>query len=315
MNYFTSLTHLKEKSSVPAKKMESMCEIQTNERETQQKEHKHLMLDPINLQTFTLASVRRCVHISCLTSNRFWVNYRNNLILSNTMGDIIDNLKDAYSGYGIHTVKKNNELIYINKDYDIKRKTLMTTKIFKKKDDSEWTPECVYWSNSNGNLLVGMYAKDASKGKVTRYNQTAQLIKTIQHDKKGMGLYKKPNYITENNNGDVVVSDYDSRAVVVTERGGSHRFSYKGHPAGSELEPWGICTDKMSHIFVCDNVTKSVQILDKEGRFILKLLTNLHGLDKPRSLGYNNNTKELYVGSFNNNDVSVFKFKLLGSQS
>lgn len=295
--------------------MESMCEIRTNEGENQQKGNKQLLLDPIKLQKFTLACACRCVHISCLKSNQFWVNFRNNLILTNTKGDIIDHLKDAYSGYGIHTVNNNSELIYINKDYDIKKVTLMTTKILKKKDDSElWTPKCVYWSNSNKHLLVGMCTKVPLKGKVNRYNQTAQLIQTIQQDKKGMDLYKNPNYITENNNGDVVVSDYNSRAVVVTERGGSHRFSYTGHPVGSEFEPWGICTNKMSHILVCDNITKSVQILDKDGRFLLNFQKNLHGLNKPRSLGYNVNTKELYVGSFNNNDVSVFMFKLLECQ-
>uniref|UniRef100_K1QSB8 Uncharacterized protein n=1 Tax=Magallana gigas TaxID=29159 RepID=K1QSB8_MAGGI len=58
----------------------------------------------------------------------------------------------------------------------------------------------------------------------------------------------EPNYITENNNGDIAVSDYD--AVVVTEREGRHRFSYTGHPAESVLRPRGICTDALSHILV-----------------------------------------------------------------
>nr|XP_034309430.1 uncharacterized protein LOC105324216 [Crassostrea gigas] len=57
-------------------------------------------------------------------------------------------------------------------------------------------------------------------------------------DRWGRELYGRPDYITENNNGDVVVSDfwYD---VVVTERGGRHRFFYRG-PPGSELQPHGI---------------------------------------------------------------------------
>lgn len=46
-----------------------------------------------------------------------------------------------------------------------------------------------------------------------------------------------PRYITENNNGDIVVTDFDigPGAVVVTNENGSHRFSFTGHPSGSEL--------------------------------------------------------------------------------
>lgn len=287
--------------------MESMCEIRTNEGENQQKGNKQLLLDPIKLQKFTLACACRCVHISCLKSNQFWVNFRNNLILTNTKGDIIDHLKDAYSGYGIHTVNNNSELIYINKDYDIKKVTLMTTKILKKKDDSElWTPKCVYWSNSNKHLLVGMCTKVPLKGKVNRYNQTAQLIQTIQQDKRGMHLYKKPNYITENNNGDVVVSDYWSCAVVVTDQGGMHRFSYTGHPSGSLFWPRGICTDAMSHILVCDLRTDTIHMLNLDGHFLSHLSIKPVGKSLPYCLSFDANTHRLWVGSYNS--VSVYNY-------
>eukprot|EP00105_Crassostrea_gigas_P031929 XP_011454773.2 PREDICTED: tripartite motif-containing protein 2 isoform X1 [Crassostrea gigas] len=141
--------------------------------------------------------------------------------------------------------------------------------------------------------------------KVTRYNQGGQLTQTIKHDSTGQGLYSDPIYITENNNGDVVVSDL--YAVVVTERGGRHRFSYTGPPSGSGLRPLGICTDALSHILVCDLRTKTVQMLDKDGQFLSHLLTESQEMREPLGLSYDVITHRLWVGS-RDNKVRVYRY-------
>ncbi|XP_062587336.1 uncharacterized protein LOC134248975 [Saccostrea cucullata] len=102
---------------------------------------------------------------------------------------------------------------------------------------------------------------------VNRYNYEGQQIQKIQHNNNGQQLYNDPNYITENIIGDVIVSDY-WRGVVVTDRGGRHRFSYTGPPSGSGLSPYGICTDALSHILVCDFITGTIQMIDKNGHFL-----------------------------------------------
>lgn len=48
---------------------------------------------------------------------------------------------------------------------------------------------------------------DLTSCKVTRYSNTEEETHTIQFDNNRLQLYKLPLYITENNNGDVVVSD------------------------------------------------------------------------------------------------------------
>lgn len=145
---------------------------------------------------------------------------------------------------------------------------------------------------------------------VIRYNQSGKLTQIIYKGKTGLELYNLPNYITENNNGDVVVSDYDDPcgAVVVTERGGRHRFSYTGHPPESGLEPGGVCTDVLSNILVCDKETATVQILDRNGQFLTHLLTRPSGIITPCSLSYDRSTHRLWVGSHNNNKVVVFRY-------
>lgn len=58
--------------------------------------------------------------------NLFWVSYiDNNIILLNIIGDILyyllDIFFDFFSGYGVYIVNSLNELIYIDKEYNIKK--------------------------------------------------------------------------------------------------------------------------------------------------------------------------------------------------
>eukprot|EP00105_Crassostrea_gigas_P042755 XP_019926903.1 PREDICTED: tripartite motif-containing protein 3 isoform X2 [Crassostrea gigas] len=161
-------------------------------------------------------------------------------------------------------------------------------------------------------MYMYMYNDDTKthkvRGKVTRYNQSGQLTQTIQYNNTGRGLYRGLRYITENNNGDVVVSDFVSGAVVVTERGGRHRFTYTGHPSGSRLWPYGICTDALSHILVCDVITHTVQMINKDGQFLSHLLTKSQEMGGPWGLSYDVNTHRLWVGSEYNKKVCVFRY-------
>ncbi|XP_052690732.1 uncharacterized protein LOC128168603 [Crassostrea angulata] len=273
-----------------------------------------LMSPPELLHSLTVTGVDHCLHISCVTSDQVWVSDRNHLILTDTTGVPLHRLEDSCRGHGFHTENSESELIYIDRNENINKlsKDMKTITTFIERTDSRWKPRCVYWSPSTGDLLVGMHYIPTNTGNVTRYNQSGQLTQTIQHGNTGRGLYREPNYITENNNGDVVVSDYDyeSGAVVVTKRGGRHRFSYTGPPLGSGLSPYGICTDALSHILVCDGTTKTVQMLDKDGQFLSHLLTKSQEMAEPWSLSYDVNTHRLWVGSgpWWDNKVCVYRY-------
>uniref|UniRef100_K1PQI9 Tripartite motif-containing protein 3 n=1 Tax=Magallana gigas TaxID=29159 RepID=K1PQI9_MAGGI len=298
--------------------MESLSAIQITERGNRRVGNQCLLKLTSGAelhQSLTVTGVGGCDHISCVTSDRVWVSDDEyNLMLTDTTGVPLHRVEDSCRGdifgNGLHTVNSESELIYIDRNYNIKKrsKDMKTTKtLIKKTIFSKWEPRCVYWSPSTGDLLVGMYNDDTYTGKVTRYNQSGQLTQTIQNDNTGLGLYREPDYITENNNRDVVVSDNGS-AVVVTERGGRHRFSYTGHPSGSGLQPRGICTDALSHILVCDYRTNTVQMLDRDGQFLSHLLTKSQEMGEPQSLSYDVNTHRLWVGSQDNNKVFVYSY-------
>ncbi|XP_078312231.1 uncharacterized protein LOC144618955 [Crassostrea virginica] len=279
-----------------------------------------LMSSPVLQKSLSVTGVYHCFHISCVTPDRVWVSDRNNLILTDTAtGKQLHSVEDSlFYGTGKHTVNCDSELIYIDKDNNINKLSsdMKTTTSLIKHTDTTWDPRCVYCSPSSGDLLVGMFRWDTDTytytrtGKVMRYDNTGKHKQTIPHDDNTPHtLYETPHHITENNNGDVLVSDWYRGAVVVTSGEGVHRFSYTGPPSGS-LNPRGICTDVMSHILVSDFNTRTVQMLDRDGQFLSYLLTRqspgIHG--PPLGLSYDVTNHVLWVGSRFTNTLSVYRY-------
>ena len=295
--------------------MESLT-IQITERGNRRVEIESLlklMQGPEWHQLYAVSNVKSCDHISRVTSDRVWVSDLIVIALKSAGGGILHprgsfvNWLEYYNdGCGSHTVNNKNEFFYIDEDLNIKKlsKDVKTITLFKETTSSSLKPRCLYWSPYSGDLLVAMV--DIGAVYVIRYNQAEHPTQTIQHS--NSEWYGDPYYITENNNQDVVVCYSRPGAVVVTERGGRHRFSYTGHPSGSVLWPRGICTDALSHILVCDDTTKTVQMLDRDGQFLSHLLIRPSGIFSPWSLSYDVNTHRLWVGSRYNNKVCVYRY-------
>lgn len=259
-------------------------------------------------QCIKVTDIHSCNHISRVTSELVWVSYYNTLNLTNTKGERQHHLEDLKYGFGLHTVNSESELIYISNNNAIKKLSKDMTKITTviERRDMKWEPLCVYWSSTTNDLLVGMYKIHTATGNITRYNQTLTRIQTIQYDEQGLEMLKKPIYIAENNNGDVLVSD-NMRALVVTTREGRHRFSYTGYPPGSGLSPCGICTDVMSHILICDEMTNTLQILNEDGQFLRYLLKKTEVNEILHSLNYDVKTHFLWVGTDFNNTLCIYR--------
>lgn len=133
-------------------------------------------------------------------------------------------------------MSSDRELIYIDNNNDIKKlsEDLKLTKVFFETKNSRWHPLCVHCCKLTGDILVGTKRKKETQTidldfsdldenenqgnltscKVTRYNKTGEETLTIQLNNNGLQLYKLPIYITENKNGDVVVSDNKDAVVV-----------------------------------------------------------------------------------------------------
>jgi hypothetical protein len=257
------------------------------------------------VRKFIVPGVSRTFHISMNKTGKFWVSdEEGNLVQSDLQGSQIQKIQTR-CGYGYHTVTQDEELIFTDKentdsDNNVIKKITRGSKITKLTKTGDWTPISIHSSHINGDMLVGK-RKDG-EAKVTRYNKTGKELQNIQMDSKGQELYKHPLYITENINGDVCVSDHEKHAVVVVNQSGHHRFSYTGQ--GSGFWPWGICTDVLGHILVCESNT--VRLLDQDGRFLFLLLTPKQNVYCPISVCVDDDNN-LYVGQYNTKIV-VYKY-------
>lgn len=302
--YLHSIT---DRKSATASVVEGSREIQRSKTKKPHETNEcvlNLMYPPKYFQSLTMENVDSCVHILNVASDRLYVSdQRCNLIITNTAGETLHHLDDLGRRFGF-TVNSERELIYIDRHFIIKKMSIdMKTATVFIKSTEEWKPQYVYCSLITGDLLVGMFRKRSKK--ITRFNQKGQPTQDIQHDNNGQELYRRPYYLTENTNSDVVVSDYD--AVVVTDCEGKHRLTYTGHPLHSGISPRGICTDALSHILVCDLKTEAIQIIDKDGQFLSNYLTDSQEIEKPWSLGYDVNNHHIWVGSRYHNKLSIYK--------
>ena len=284
-----------------------------------------LMSSPVLQKCITVKGLNRCTEISLVTSGMFWVSIKGSisdldafkpakLILSDTEGNTLDQITDTR---GYHTICNNRDLIYIADDHNINKLSYdMKTKTTVIKIPN-WMLCCVFCSKSSGDILVGMSTIElppnnvgtcTSIGKITRYDQFGRFIQTtVEHDHAGERRFMVPYSITENNNGDVLVSVLDW--LVVTDRAGKFRFRYKGPELGKDLLAYGVCTDALSNILVCDGRTNTVQMISKDGAFLSFLLTNeTPGITSPRYLSYDVNTNFLWVGSYDSNTIFVYKY-------
>ena len=296
-----------------------LLNIKTNERGKRYVRNEQmlkLVSEPELQKSSSLKYLASCEHISCVTQDQAWVSEGNQIVLMEiTTGKPFHILDDAVCGlwWGMHTVNIDCELLYISNDNTIMKLSYdrkAATKLF-----GPFLPSCqlrsLFYSSSTGDLLIGMHIlnKDTHEefGKVARYAESGQLTMTIPDDNTKETLFKDPNYVTENNNGDIVVSDY-WRGVVVTDHRGKHLFTYIDTPFESRLLPRGICTDVLSNILVCDCYTETIHILNKEGCFLLYIPAQISHdpYGKPCSLSYDLNTHLLWVGSWNNT-VSIYR--------
>lgn len=286
---------------------------------------------PVFQESITVKDVKRIAQISFMEPELFWVTdfsghewhlrlgEKYKLILSDRKGKTNSQITDKCPLlFDYYSVNSDQELIFITLQKDIIKlsKDLKTRTTFLKNPDWRWQPWCLYCSHFTKDVLVGMtffdfpyneMVKETNTGKVTRYNRSGELIQTMQYLNTGQPLFRRPCIITENNNGDIVVSEL--HRIVVADRGGRFRFCYKGPPLGAVLHSYGICTDALSNILVTDDRTNSVQIIDRDGTFLSFLLTPKSiGFTKPGCLRFDMKTNLLWVGFLDRNTISVYKY-------
>ena len=258
----------------------------------------------IRVSECSVPSVENVCHVSVGISGRLWVSdWIGNLVETDLLGTLLRNIRTSGRNEGYHAVTKDRNVFFADKDKKVIKRTEQTEQIAEFVTTGDWTPLSIHSVRNNGDILVGMI--NDGEAQVVRYNTSGKEIQNIQRDNKVGELYRYPHYIAENINGDICTSDFHKQAVVVVDKLGHHRCSYTGQ--GLPINPYGICTDALGHILVCETFSGTIHFLEQGGRFLHSILTPQQGICSVCVDDENN----LYVGKNNTNLMTVYKYQKL----
>lgn len=214
-------------------------------------------------------------HIANVKIGRLWVSDYDKILKEVNFQNVIQTVTDASCSFGKFDVTSEGFLLYVRRENigcSIQKMTPGGKNVIMFTSDSNMIM-CIHSSKINMDLIVCVHNKTNNSVQLARYGSTGETIRDIAVDGLGQELYKYPIYVTENRNGDVVVSDKEKKALVVVDSFGGYRFDYSGYH--SQLSPGGICTDVYRHILVadCHFNNSSIHILDQDGQFLLVLLS------------------------------------------
>ena len=161
----------------------------------------------------------------------------------------------------------------------------------------DWKPYGFTRSGS-GDLLGCLRTDDQSK--VVRYSSTGTVLQEIQYDSQ-QPLYQAPWYITENINGDFIVTDNKKKQIIAVDRHGLIKYSYFGENSASSLD-----TNSFGHVFITDFTGDKIHVLGMDGKFMRYIFPE-GGIQRPRAICIINES-EMVVGECLTGTAKIFNY-------
>lgn len=257
----------------------------------------------VNLtSTITVPNLSAIHHIAYVKPGNLWVAGGSTLMEIDLAGNLIQTVDDALWYHGCFAVTENGDLFYIGKDgHSIKRKSSVETSTIVDLPDNVFIT-CICISQKEGDLLlVTRNNLKTQQHRVVRYDIKENISHVVLDDSIG-DPYKAPVYITENRNGDIVVSDQGNNAVIVVNSAGQNRLIIKKRYSG--LCPCGLATDDSGNILVVEgNKELYIYVFDQDG-----ILTRRLSKKMDRCWGVCLDDKQnLYVGN-RNGKIDVYSY-------
>ena len=161
--------------------------------------------------------------------------------------------------------------------------------------------------NNNGDVVV--VERKTTWGEVEVGNTSKRIVQrgklTVPQKTNTSGRYNNRTTHTNQNYKEICAMFYNPLfvpnikfkecSVVVTDRGGRHRFKHTRPDIAGKYHVRGLCTDALSHIIV--NSENVLYMLDKDGTFLTDLLLEHSVLNYPKWLNYDFNTNLFVVSS------------------
>uniref|UniRef100_K1PZQ8 Tripartite motif-containing protein 45 n=1 Tax=Magallana gigas TaxID=29159 RepID=K1PZQ8_MAGGI len=179
---------------------------------------------------------------------------------------------------GMYLCMYNKQVVYSDHNDNTVRMISDTDIVVTMFTAGDWEPYGVT-SAASGDLLICLFKDDQSK--VVRYSSTGSMLQEIQYDSQCQPLYKDATYITENVNGDIIVTDWKKNAVIAVDRLGIFRYSYSGKD--TKFDVCSVATDSFGHVIATDYKFDKIYMLDRDGRFLRYIIPE-GGINRPRGV-------------------------------
>lgn len=154
---------------------------------------------------------------------------------------------------------------------------------------------CQGISRTRKNEILACLAK-RNEGKILRLDASGKILQKIQFDANGHHLYRSPTKVSESPfNGDICVADSAENSVIVVDKEGNLRFTYRGLK-GDTFSPFYVTHDSFGNILIGDNSHFRIHLVDQDGVFLQYILTVEDGLYSPWGLDVDEN-QSLWVGT------------------
>lgn len=229
-----------------------------------------------------------CTAVAPTDEDNAWVGYKyqdKNIMCINRGGQV---LKTADLGYipGDIAVTSTGEIIITDmkgKNVNIHNNDGTFAKTVT--DTSPFIPHGIHVTTAD-EILVCLQ-KTGTDGKVLRLTKTGKETQTIQYSKYYY-LFRDPNLVVENVNGDVCITNKRKSLTVVDKSGGFRfRYPYVANTKYTKIvlgEITGIVCDTSGNILLSDFTNHTIHLVDINGQFIQYLMTENDGLKRPWGL-------------------------------
>ena len=212
-----------------------------------------------------------------------WVGYKQcKIVLIDSKGQKMKKIKFGFHVEDFAEVKSNDIFITLFKERCIKRCS-PKGKVRKFLETGDWSPTGIC-ADRKGDLLVTL-TKDGI-GKVMRFGRERNVIQDVIPEHHGATVLSNPHRLTENADQAICVLDLPDRKVVILYGNLSYKAEYTGSgddKKQAQFYPTAICTDRRCHILVADHNNHCIDLLDRNGKFMMYLVRE-DKINNPRSL-------------------------------
>ncbi|XP_061168555.1 E3 ubiquitin-protein ligase TRIM63-like, partial [Saccostrea echinata] len=139
-------------------------QMKEDRKKSVKKQTMSLSASVTKVREFNVPGVDHVWHLSLDQSDRLWISDRDgNLVQTDLQGNVIQKIKTSGRCEGYHTVTRDGDVIFTDRDRKVINRITQDNNITKFIKTGDWRPYSIHSSHINGDILVGMVTEENAK--------------------------------------------------------------------------------------------------------------------------------------------------------